>query len=255
MRLLLYYSYLAPQFLLVAALVLLLRRDLYKKYPFFGTSIVFQLVYFTAGLGAYLWALSDPPRLTQVYQWVVTFGLAVGSLFEFAVLYEISDHILLSRLKSSGSFRPFLRWTAAILLLAGSVGSALLARTDLNQAVTTFQTLNFSVNVVKIGFLLALLLLTKVLDISWGGLSAGIALGFGIAGTAEMGASALISAFASVRYVVVDLIRMAGFQMCVLVWIAYTFRYKKIHVSTENNVPLSGIENHLEEIQRIAGRR
>lgn len=254
MRFLLYYSYLAPQFLLVAALCLLFRRGLYRRYPFFGTLTVFQLVYFTAGLGTYLWALSDPPRLTQIYQWVATLGLAVGSLFEFAVLYEISDHILLSRLKSSGSFRPFLRWTAAILLLTGSVGSALLTRTDLNQAVTTFQTLNFSVNVVKIGFLLALLLLTKVLDVAWGGLSAGIALGFGIAGTAEMGATALISEFATVKYVAVDLIRMAGFQICVLVWIAYILRSQNI-TSTQSSVSLAEIENHLAEIQRIVGRR
>lgn len=243
-----FYLYLAPQLFLALALVLSLRRALGKVYPFFLAYQVSQLLYFAAGLGAYFWALSDPIRLTRGYQWVVTYGAALSAAFEFGVLYEVTDHILLSRLKDSDGFRRLLRWTAAALVLVGSVISALLTRADMTRVMGAFQTLNLSINLIKVGFLAALVLLTRFLNISWKGLSAGISLGFGISAAAEFGATAL---FTKNSNVTADLIRMAAYHLCVVIWIIYIVRLKKSRPVAQKQFSLEEFERHMEELQKV----
>jgi hypothetical protein len=242
------YLYVAPQLLLALALVLFVRRGLDKLYPFFLAYQISQLVYFGISLAVYFWALSDPVHLTRKYQWVVTYGVAFGALFEFGVLYELADQILLSRLKHSDSFRSLLRWTVAILVLAGSVSSALLTRADLSQAISAFQALNLSVNLIKVGFLGVLVLLTRFLNISWKGLAAGISLGFGISAGAEFGATALFSVTGNVT---ADVVRMVAFHVCVVIWIIYILRLNNSRPINLDQVPIEQLEQHMRELKRV----
>src|SRR5947207_14531297 len=129
--------------------------------------MLFQVGYFLAAVVAYLYALSDPARLTYVYQWVVTSGLAVGTIFEFGVLYELCEKLFLSGLPFWADLRKAFSWIAAFFLLSASVLSALLARLELARAMVVFQTLDFSANLLKIGLVLTLLLFTRLLGISW----------------------------------------------------------------------------------------
>ena len=85
-------------------------------------------------------------RLTYVYQWVVTSGLAIGTIFELGVLYELCDKLFLSGLHFWADLRKAFSWIAALLLLSASVISALLARLELARAMAVFQTLDFSAN-------------------------------------------------------------------------------------------------------------
>jgi hypothetical protein len=243
----------APQILLLFALALSFRRKLPRVYPFFVSLISFQLLYFAAALLIYFYALSDPAHRSHLYQWVATAGLVIGSIFEFGVLYELSDKLLLSRIKRWQGVRPFLRWTAAILVLSASVAAGLLSQVNLSRVLSTFQTLNLSVNLIKIGFLLMVIVLTRVLNISWKGLPAGIALGLGISAAADIAASALMSRFANLTSGTVDMIRMAGFSVCVIVWIIYIHRRDKPY-EPPNNLPLFDVEAHLQELQRMTRR-
>ena len=243
----------APQILLLFALALSFRHKLLRVYPFFVSLISFQLLYFAAALLIYFYALSDPAHRSHLYQWVATAGLVIGSIFEFGVLYELSDKLLLSRIKRWQGVRPFLRWTAAILVLSASVAAGLLSQANLSRVLSTFQTLNLSVNLIKIGFLLMVIVLTRVLNISWKGLPAGIALGLGISAAADIAASALMSRFANLTSGTVDMIRMAGFSVCVIVWIIYIHRRDKPY-EPPNNLPLFDVEAHLQELQRMTRR-
>lgn len=246
-----YYLYLAPQLLMGVGLVLFLRRRLGRVYPFFLAYQLSQLIYFGVSLAIYVWALSDPVHLTGKYQWAVTYGVALSAVFEFGVLYELTDHILLARLTHSDGFRQLLRWTVAALVLTGSLLSALLTRADLTRVMSAFQTLNLSVNLVKVGFLAALVVLTRLLSISWKGLSAGISLGFGISAAAELGATALFTTSGSVTP---DIIRMAAFHLCVVIWIIYILRVNNSRRVTQNHVPFEQIEGHVEELQKVLRR-
>lgn len=251
MHLLEFYLDIAPHVFLVVALVFFIRRKLLRLHPFFFSSVIFQLLDFAAALLVYRYAVSDPAHRSQLYKWTVTSGLAIGSIFDFGVLYELSDALLLSRVKRWQGFRPVLRWTAGILVLAASIASALLAQANLSRVLVIFQTLNFSVNVIKAGFLLVMISLTRVLNVSWKGLSAGIALGLGISAAADIGASALMSQVSNLTSGAVDVIRMAGFQICVLVWLAYILRREKPRPPSGKELPLSDVEAHLRELERM----
>ncbi len=242
------YLYFAPQLFLGLALLLFVRHRLGKSYPFFLAYQVSQLVYFGVSLAIYFWALSDPVHVTRKYQWVVTYGVAFSALFEFGVLYELADQILLSRLDHSESFRSLLRWTVALLVLAGSLASALLTRADLREAMSAFQALNLSVNLIKVGFLGALMLLTRFLNISWKGLAAGISLGFGISAAAEFGATALFSVTGNVT---ADVVRMAAFHVCVVIWIIYLLRFNNSRPTALDQVPIEELEQHLQELRKV----
>jgi hypothetical protein len=242
----------APNLVLSVAVVFLLRRGLRKLFPFFFYYIVFQLVCFVLALIAYLYILSDPHRLSRLYQWVVTSELLIQSCFEVGVLYELSEHVLLSSITRWHGLRSFLRWGAAILVLTGSVTSSLVMRGNLTRVLETFQTLNFGINLIKVGFLIMLILLTRVLDISWKGLSSGIALGFGIAALTDVAASALMSDFTKLQNGTVDILRMGAFLICTLVWLGYI-----VHCEKPRNLqpmPLANVEGRLRELQRMLGQ-
>lgn len=240
----------APQLVLACALVLLLRCKLLRLYPFFFCLILFQLLDFAVALIIYYYAISDPAHRSQLYQWVATSGFAIGSMFEFGVLYELCDKLLLARITRWDGVRLFLRWTTAILVLVASLASALLSQANLSRVLSTFQTLNLSVNLIKIGFLLVLISLTRLLNISWNGLPAGIALGLGISAAADLGASALMSRVANLTSGTVDMIRMAGFNICVVVWIGYILRREQPCELREHDLPILDVRELLRMTQR-----
>ena len=249
MNFLLAYLDIAPNLLLAIILVVLLHRGFARKCPLFLAYIVFDLVYFAVALAAYLYMLRDPVHLTRAYQWVVTLGLPVGAIFEFGALYEIADQQLLSRIITRERLRSGFRWVVALLLLLAAILSALIWRPGLTRVITVFQALNFSANLTKIGLLLALILLTRTLGISWRSLPAGIALGFGISASAEIAGSALLSLLQREAYI--DLIRMAAFHICVLIWLIYLLLPERPRPSTVRGVQVSELELHLEELQKI----
>ncbi len=134
-----------------------------------------------------------------------------------------------------------------------SVVSALLPQVNLSRVLSTFQTLNFAASLIKVGFLLLVISLTRVLNISWKGLPAGIALGLGVSAAADVGASALMSRLANLSSGTVDMIRMTGFNVCVMIWLAYMIRREKA-CDLPQNLSFSDVEAPLQELHRMMGR-
>jgi hypothetical protein len=88
-------------------------------------------------------------------------------------------------------------------------------------ALVAFQALDLSSNVIKVALLLVLLLFTHALQVSWDSLPTGIALGFAVNGCVEITASAMFSKLDRIYYVDIDVLRMAGFHICVVIWLVY----------------------------------
>ena len=117
-----------------------------------------------------------------------------------------------------------------------------------------FSNADFSINLIKAAFLLVMISLTRVLSISWKGLSAGIALGLGISAAADVGASWLMSQASNISSGTVDMIRMGGFQICVVVWLAYIVRRGETCELSGNDLPPFDVEASVQELQRITQR-
>jgi hypothetical protein len=117
-----------------------------------------------------------------------------------------------------------------------------------------FQTLEFSANLVKLGLLLVVLVCTIGLKIPWKSLPAGLALGFGIQSSAEMGASALYSALGKPGFLTVDMIRMVAFLFCTIVWLVCIVRPEKPSEFKEQGLGVSELELLEQQMQKMMPR-
>jgi hypothetical protein len=225
MHFLFLYFWIAPHALLLLAIAGFLRRRLHKRLPFFFTYLVFELFCFAVLVTVYFrWHALDRAHVSPLYYGILNCGIAAGLILVLASLYELTKELGLSRPPFVGHLRLTLRCALAVLVLVSAVVSALITRPDIDQLVSIFQTVDFSANLLKIGLLLVLAVFTRVLGFSWKGLPAGIALGFGVSAAAEMSASALLAELGKPAYVPIDVLRMAAFHLCVVIWLFYILR-------------------------------
>jgi hypothetical protein len=186
-----WYFFVAPNVLLGCCAFFFWRRHLQRQYPIFAAYIAFQLLEFAILFIADLLIVLISSLAT--YRWLLVVGTGVTAAIQIGVLYELAGELLLSRSSLTRSVGPLLRWSLATALLAGAGFSAILPRTGSERVVLAFQALDFASNLMGAGLLLALMLYTRALRISWRSLPAGIALGFGINASAEICGAALLS--------------------------------------------------------------
>ena len=219
MHFLFWYLWIAPHFLLGVFLWIFLRRGLHKQSPIFFPYVLCELVQFVVLISFSLYGIWYPGHRLNVYRWILVWSSGIGSLLSFGVIYELVNHLILSRSTLGRTLRPVMRWSAAILVLLTAVTSARLGVT-IERAVNAFSALDFSTSALQVGLLLVLFLFSRVLRVSWRGMPFGVALGLGILGCVELSTAPLFSLFAH-HYLIIDLVRMAGFHACVLVWLGY----------------------------------
>jgi hypothetical protein len=214
-----YYLWIAPHLLLGVFLWVFLRRRLQKQLPFFLAYLLLEQASFLSSVIIAVLAARDPTHSTHLYRWTLVWSLGIVSLASFGVIYELANQMILSRSSLAHALRPVLRWSAAALALLAAVASAHLDIT-VEHVMNIFGVLDFSTSVLQVGLLLVLFLFSRVLRISWRSLPVGIAVGLGILGCVELSTASLLSILTH-RYVVIDVLRMAGFHVCVLVWVGY----------------------------------
>jgi hypothetical protein len=245
MLFLFYFLWVAPNLVLAGVLWCFKRLQLRRSYPLFFAYLIYQLLEFTLLLG-----MNFLPWFTSSqYRWVYVAGRGVTGLLKFAIVYEVSEHLVLERSALSSILKRMLRWSAAILLMAGAAGSALLFESNLDRVANVFSGLNLLSNVVLTGLVLFLFAFRRVFQIEWRGVSAGIALGFGIFTSLELAIAAL-----QVESRVADLCRMAAFLICTLVWLGYLLRRPTIVARTESSVRKSDLDLWNQELGRMVRR-
>ena len=240
-----YYLWIAPYLLLCALLIVGFRRKLHKQAPVFFYFGVAEIVLFAALLAvSLLFSLST-------YQWCLVFGESITYSLELCVVYELARQLLFSRSFLARRLDGVLRWSAASHLLMAGILSALLSQPGTARVWSAFQILEVSANLLKIGFLFTLLLLTSTLGISWKTLLSGIALGFGVSAGVQMATAALLSSTGRGHHVALDMINMAAFHLCVLIWLVYVLRTEEPH-GLGGRLPQSDLELWNQELQRMA---
>lgn len=244
------YLWVAPYAVVAVCLVGLLRRGLHRQLPMFASYIAFEVLQFLVCLTFYFLALRSLVSLT-VYDWTVVIATGALTIFQFCVLYEIANELILSRSSSAGVLRVVIRWMLAVLLLVSATISALFSQPGLQRVARVFQTLDFCSNLVIIGLLLSLLLFSRLLRISWRSLPTGIALGFGVTASAEIAASSLLSLLGRPGLVTVDFVRLAAFHMCVLVWLFYIFFPPQVPVIRGSGLKKLELETWDQELGRM----
>lgn len=219
MLLLRWYLWIVPNLLLVLCLCGLFRKRWYRRVPWF---IGYTIAQFTLFVSSLLVGLASPSFLI-LYRWVMDALTGVTAIIELGVIYELADDLMVSRSSLSRVLRPLIRWTVAMLALFAAVCLAIFHQGSIDKAMQAFQVLDFWSSVLQVGLLLTLLLFARALRISWRSLPAGIALGFAISASAELAAAPLFSELGPSYYARIDVLRLIGFHVAVLIWLVYIF--------------------------------
>jgi hypothetical protein len=243
-----YYFWIAPHLFLGVLVAGFLRRGLRKQLPIFFAYMVFTLINFLVLFGV---SLVMP---LNSYRWVLLWGMAVSSLLQFAVIYELASELILSRSPLAVPLRNLLRGVSAVLLLVAAGISGAFSSISVQRVVNVLQVVDFSSSVVRCGLLIILFVFTRALQISWRSRSAGIALGFGILASIELAGVGLRGAFGRSGYITVDLVQMAGFHVCVLIWLVYLFLPERTPAFTGRGLPEADLALWDQELQRMVQR-
>ena len=237
-----WYLWIASPVLCAVALVVALRKKFFSTLPWFVMSLGFYVLKFAVEVS--IQSVSD-----EVYMWIAVFAILVSTLFELAVLYELTNKLILSHSPLARVLGPLPRWGVSVLLLLATVATALFTPPMRLQIVRTYWTLAFFNNMFELTLVLALLLVAHIVGVSLRSLPAGVALGLGICATGGMAGivmwGQMKTAFAT------DIIRFAAWHLCVLVWLLYLVLPEKLVNTSEAVAQMSHLEPHSQELQRF----
>lgn len=201
--------------------IVLLVRKSWQRFPLFTSYALFNLFELT---GSYI-ARNNVPFYFRFY-WTCE-GISI--LLGLAVVYEVFrtifvQHPALRRLASA-------LFAAAIvtLLTAGLV--VIWARTPIGNKSMTSAILVIAegTRILEVGLLMFLFVFATAFGLHWRQATFGIALGLGIFTTVELLAVALQSAWGTGA--IFNVVRMAAFNVSLLVWIGYILLPERAHVS------------------------
>lgn len=245
-----WYLWVAPSLLLLPCLYGLLRRRLYRTFPLFVAFVAAQPASLAAALFITL-TLANSPSHMLMYRRVLVADVGISGLLGLGVMYELADNLIASRFSLRPVVQRLLRWAVGLLLLAATACSALIPQGSMELVGRIFQEVDFSSHLLELGLLLTLILFARVLKVSWLSLPAGIALGFAVSAAPEVAAAPLYSALGLSYYQRLDLVRMVGFHIGVLIWLIYIFLPGKPPSFTGHRPDRTELEAWDQELQKI----
>ena len=246
-----YYLWIAPHVLLALFLGVFCYRKLHQEFPVFTWYLLFDLLRFVFSA---IFTFHSPPLLTA-YRWgVLAIGNAVDALLILGVIYELATKVSFSRSSIISSLRWVFSGIITVLVFTAAVASATFPNVGLEKALRFSDTLDFCSGLIRVGVLLALLFLARALRIAWRGWPAGITLGLGVAASVDLAGAALRGALGRKALIPMDVMQMAGFHICVLIWLAYLFWPRSESIVTAETPKTVQLDAWNQEIERMIRR-
>lgn len=219
-RLVLYSTWISPVILQGIILAATLARRLYRDFPMFVTYTAFEIVFALSRLAADL----DPAVSYGVFFYLYWLGNAIEVVLSFAVIYEIFSQVFRSyeALRKLGLL--LFRWSVVVLAMLAVVSAASEPSNDASRLIGGLVVLQRSLSVVQCGLLLLLFLFASYFGLTWRHYVFGIALGFGILGTAQLAIASLRTHFGPNLDTAYSLVLPIAYNCSVLVWVTYLLR-------------------------------
>ena len=245
------YLWIMPHVVQVFVLLIFLKKRLHKQLPLFCVFTVFEILRFVL-----LFTVSRfvTDSSIDVYLWFLTCTEAIDAALQLAVLYELTQNLIFSRTSLGGMLRRVFMWTAAGLVLVAAATSGSLHDISRQKIVNGFEILDFSTGLVQVGILVALVLFSRVLRISWRGHATGVALGFGVSACIELATAALRAEFGRPAFIAIDITQMFAFHVSVVIWLIYLLLPDRSPAFSGHGFEKSDIQLWDQELQRMTGR-
>jgi hypothetical protein len=242
------FLWISPHVLLAVLAVILWRRRLYRDFPCFFAYVLYEIAEFSL-----LFTLRSIPRVTdEQYMYAYTATLLLSIALRFGVIDEVSRDLLRDSKLLKVAVRRSLQCLAGLLL-----GAGVLLAIYAPGASARWQTGVFVVNrgaaVVQCGLLLALLLFSRFLGLSWRRHAFGIALGLGVLASADLAMFALRAAITSrATMELLNLLITGSDLVYVSIWIGYLLTPEPKPASL-TALPQNEVETWNKELQRLLG--
>src|SRR5262249_25273302 len=184
--------------------------------------------------------------------WALAFGSAVTMILEIGVIFELASRLLLSRVTLRNGLRALMRWTIGGLVLVAAAASGSFAALAPDRELRGFEVVDFASSLIQVGLLFVLSAFSRALHISWRSWPTGVAVGFGVLSSIDLGTAAIRSAVGESAFVPVDVTQMTAFHVSNLIWLIYAFLPRREQVPAASGLRESDIQFWNEQLQRMA---
>ncbi len=207
-----------PHVLLGVLAVILFKRRLYREFPCFFAYVLYEIAKFTPMFALYtvLGVTSKP------YGYAYSATLLLSIALRFGVIGEVSKVLFRESQSLKVSARRLLQGVTGLLLVIGVLLAVYAPGDNSAKWYAGIFVVNRGAAMVQSGLLLALLLFSRFLGLSWRRPAFGIALGLGILTSVDLAYSALRVEFtAKVGGEFLRLLTTGTYLVCVSIWIGY----------------------------------
>lgn len=232
-----HYLWIAPHVLQAVVVGIMIARGLQREFPVFLTYLAVDC----AQNGALFIADHASSVSGDAYWWMMWAATVSVTILRFAVIYEILRYALGCYQGLERVARMLLRWTAVAMLLFGVVVAA---RTPPNinpPLMSGIRVVSCVVDLIQAGMVVTFFLFAGYFGITMRSFVFGVTLGLGLMASVSLAALAVHMTFAANTYqTLVDLVLMATYHICVLVWLFYALapatQRRQVSVLPENNL-------------------
>jgi hypothetical protein len=208
----------SPHVLLGVLAVILYRRRLYREFPCFFAYVLYEIAKFIP-----LFALYSVLGVTsKPYAYAYCATLLVSIALRFGVIDEVSKDLFRESQFLKVSARRSLQCLTGLLLAMGVVLAVYAPGSNSGRWYAGVFVVNRGAAMVQCGLLLALLLFSRFLGLSWRRPAFGVALGLGVLTSVDLAYSALRAEFTGrVGAEFLNLLVTGTYLVCVSTWIGY----------------------------------
>ncbi|HKU24311.1 MAG TPA: hypothetical protein VJQ54_02505 [Candidatus Sulfotelmatobacter sp.] len=235
-----HYLWVAPNVLLLGLGILLWKRKLHSQYPFF---FAFSLIGAAEQLILYI---SDIlPSVSPGTWWFIFWAcLVLEGLLKFGVIAEIFAHVFGPYRSVAKLGKTLIQVVGTLLLLLAVLAAAYAPKDSLFGIVSGAHLLEQAIYLIETGLLLFIFLFCTYFHLTFERKIFGIALGFGVSACVHLATWAILAngGLPASERSIYDLINMAAYHACIIVWFYYLLTRDEPTVQSialpENNLAL-----------------
>jgi hypothetical protein len=214
-----HYLWLAPETLQLVLAVWLVRRGLHKLFPVFLAYLLYEAIEeFT------IYGMDIAPSVTwKTFWWTFCIGLVIEGVLKFAVVGELFSRLVSSWPVVAKLGNRLVSGAGAVLVLLATISAAYAPIDNPTAAIISrAHILEQALYIIQSGLILFLFLFAAYFRLSWDRQTFGILLGFGILSCEHLASWAVMANgfFMNNRHVL-DMLNMATYHACVLIWFYY----------------------------------
>jgi hypothetical protein len=245
-RALLLFLWITPHVLLGVVAALLCKRRLDREFPCFHAYVLCEIAGFIL-----LFTLYSIPGAGKQYAFAYCVRLLLCIALRFGVIDEVSKHLFRESqfLKVAG--RRSLRCVQGLLLVLAVLLAVYAPGSNSARWYAGIFVVNRGAAMVQCGLLLALLIFSRFMGLSWRRPAFGIALGLAVLTSLDLATFALRAAFTS--HVVADFLELlitGTYLVCVSIWIGYLLM-PELEPASPTVIPDGEVETWNREFQQL----